>query len=155
MNNLTAERLQHCLTVGRKMQIIAKCLPNCPYSPEDMFYLGVLHDIAYEFVDTQMKHELVGGEILKCNNYKYWKEIYFHGMPDPEYDSLALDILNYADLTTDYQGKDVTIANRLIDIATRYGENSIQYKNATILSEKLKNKFNALIDESIENKKTH
>ena len=46
---------------------------------EDLFVLGLNHDIAYEFTEHGKDHNIIGGEILKRNNYKYWKEIYYHG----------------------------------------------------------------------------
>ena len=51
--------------------------------------------------------DIFGGEILKRNNYKYWKEIYYHGDVNTEYTSLFLEILNKADMQIDKFGKDV------------------------------------------------
>ena len=65
------------------------------------------------------------GKILKRNNYKYWKEIYYHGNINTEYTSLFLTILNKEDMQIDKYGNDV--------IKSRYGENSTTYKNAKTL----------------------
>ena len=65
------------------------------------------------------------GKILKRNNYKYWKEIYYHVNINTEYTSLFLTILNKADMQIDKYGNDV--------IKSRYGENSTTYKNAKTL----------------------
>lgn len=131
-------RMLHSLAVARKMKKeVEKSPQKFSASPEDMFYLGLIHDAAYEFVDSQEEHEHRGGEILKLNGYKYWKEVYYHGNPDSEFDSAELRLLNYADMTTALDGKDVTIDGRLADIAVRYGKTSSQYKNAESLAQKI------------------
>lgn len=99
--------------------------------------LGLIHDAAYEFVENQEEHEHKGGEILRSNGYRYWKEVYYHGNPDSEYDSAELRLLNRADMTTGPDGKDMTIDERLADIAERYGETSSQYINAKLLANKI------------------
>ena len=144
MIGLSIDRLKHCLAVARKMKAIAESIDGFPYPPEDMFYLGLLHDVAYEFVDTQEEHEHCGGEILRNNGYRYWKEVYYHGNPDIDYCSRALDLLNYADLTTDTSGMDTTIDARLNDIAQRYGPDSAQYQNAFLLAEQIRSILGSL-----------
>lgn len=131
-------RMLHSLAVAKKMKIeVEKSPQKFSASPEDIFYLGLIHDVAYEFVDTQEEHEHKGGEILRANGYKYWKEVYYHGNPNSEYDSAELRLLNYADMTTGPDGKDMTIDERLADIASRYGNNSAQYMNAKLLANKI------------------
>ena len=46
---------------------------------EDMFLLGVMHDLGYEFVENNISHAAIGGEILNRSGYKYWKEVSLHG----------------------------------------------------------------------------
>ena len=88
-------RMLHCLSVARKMKAeVDKSPQKFSASSEDMFYLGLIHDAAYEFVDNQEDHEHKGGEILRSNGYKYWKEVYYHGSTDSEYDSAELRLLN-------------------------------------------------------------
>lgn len=41
-------------------------------------------------------------------------------------------------MQTDYDGTDVTFDERLEHIAERYGRESVQYKNATIVVENVK-----------------
>lgn len=137
MIGLSLERLNHSLAVARKMKAMAERDIHFPHSPEDMFYLGLLHDAAYEFVEAQEAHERKGGTVLRDNGYKYWREIYYHGEPDSEYSSQALDLLNYADMTTGSDGRDVSLEERLADIAMRYGEESIQHKKAQRLAEQI------------------
>ena len=94
--------------------------------------------MGYEFADNNLDHGIVGGEILKESNYKYWKEVYYHGNPDTEYQSLYLSILNEADMQIDKYGNDVGYKKRLEDIKNRYGEESQQYINSKrIIEEKL------------------
>ena len=52
--------------------------------------------------------------------------MYYHGIPQEDYDSAELRLLNYMDITTDPSGDVVTIEERIEDIKQRYGENSFQ-----------------------------
>ena len=63
---------------------------------------------------------------MKEQGYKYWKEVYYHGIPQDEYDSPMLRLLNYADMITGPAGEYMTIEQRIEDIAKRYGEGSWQ-----------------------------
>lgn len=136
MMKFTDSRLNHSLNVARKMKEIVQNNPDLfTCKPEEIFYLGIVHDVAYEFVEDSVFHEQKGGELLKDLNFKYWKEVYYHGDPDSEYTSIELMLLNYADLATGPNGEHMTISERLSDIANRYGESSIQYIKAQRLSE--------------------
>jgi len=104
--------------------------------------LGLNHDIGYEFAKDGSEHGRIGGKILSRSNYKYWKEVYFHGDINIEYHSLYLDILNLADMQVDKSGYDVGFDNRLIDIKSRYGEESEVYKKCNILITDLRDKYN-------------
>ena len=104
---------------------------------EDLFVLGLNHDIGYEYRNN-FGHEHIGGEIEKRNKYNYWKEVYYHGNINTVYSSLYLKILNKADTQIDKYGNDVDCIKRLEDIKNRYGKNSITYKNAEILVSKLR-----------------
>ncbi len=130
-------RLKHSLTVARKMVEIGKQYHLNSNELEDLFVLGLNHDIGYEYGNNS-DHEHIGGEILKRSEYKYWKEVYYHGNINTEYSSLYLKILNQADMQIDKYGNDVGYIKRLEDIKNRYGENSITYKNAEILVSKLR-----------------
>ncbi len=104
--------------------------------------LGIVHDIGYEFDDSEYhdSHNSVGGDILKNDNYKYWREVYYHGKPNCEYKSEYLDILNEADMSVDKYGNDVGFVKRLEDIRSRYGEESNAYINSKMIIEEIKNK---------------
>ena len=132
------DRLKHSLSVARKMIEIGKENNLDEEQLKELFLLGFVHDIGYEFVEDTKDHPKVGGEILKQSGYKYWKEVYYHGMPTDEYDSLYLKILNQADMQIDANGEDVGYKKRLEDIKTRYGEDSKAYKNSKKLISSLK-----------------
>lgn len=117
-------RLKHSIAVARKMVEIAKSKNLNEEQIKNCFIIGYNHDIAYEFAKNGINHNKIGGEILKNINFKYWKEIYYHGDVNPEYESLYLDILNQADMQIDEYGNDVGYIKRLEDIKNRYGENS-------------------------------
>lgn len=123
-------RIKHSLAVARKMTEIGKNNNLNDEQLEELFVLGLNHDIGYEFASEILEHNIVGGNILKRNNYKYWQEVYYHGNPYATYNSLYLKILNEADMQIDKYGNDVGYEKRLEDIASRYGKNSIQYINA-------------------------
>lgn len=91
------------------------------------FILGYNHYIGYEFSSDNTEHNIIGGQILKNNGYKYWKEVYYHVNQNTEYNSLFLKILNMADMQIDKYGNDVGFDKRLEDIKNRYGENSKPY----------------------------
>ena len=85
-----------------------------------------------------MKHNQIGGLLLKNSNFKYWQEIYYHGEINVEYKSILLDILNQADMQIDKYGNDVGYDERLADIKNRYGEDSEVYMRCCELVNKIK-----------------
>ena len=107
-----------------------------------------MHDIGYEFTTNMLEHNKIGGNILKENNFKYWKEIYYHGEPQCEYKSDYLTLLNKADMMVDNVGNDVGYLNRLENIKSRYGEESIQYIKAKQLIGELCSNYRFKIDMS-------
>ena len=131
------DRLKHSIAVARKMVEIGQNYNLNNQQLQELFVLGYNHDIGYEYGNNE-NHRVIGGNILKHNNYKYWKEIYYHGEIDCEYYSLYLDILNKADMQIDKYGNDVGYDKRLEDIKIRYGEDSDIYKKANILINSLK-----------------
>lgn len=131
------DRLKHSISVGRKMVEIGKGYNLSEKELNDLFMLGYNHDIGYEFCSDNIEHNIVGGEILKNNGYKYWQEVYYHGNPNIEYNSLFLKILNMADMQIDKYGDNVGYTKRLEDIKTRYGEDSMQYINAKSIIDSL------------------
>ena len=135
------DRLNHSLAVARKMVEIGKEYNLNDSELQDLFVLGFNHDIGYE-LGTNENHSVIGGNILKQSNYKYWLEVYFHGETNIQYHSLYLDILNMSDMQIDKYGNDVGFIKRLEDIENRYGKESKQYINAEKLIKKLKENNN-------------
>lgn len=132
------DRLKHSYGVANKMVEIGTKLNMSKADLEDLFLLGLVHDIGYKFPNLTEEHNIVGGNILKRNGYKYFQEVYYHGNPDADYDSIFLSILNQADMQIDKYGVDVGYDKRLEDIKKRYGEFSVPYQNCLKLVKKLR-----------------
>lgn len=134
---ITLERMTHQLSVARCLVELAR--EQGGYSEEELqqlFVLGYLHDIGYGFATDPDNHAHAGGEVLKRLGFIYWAEVANHGNPTSAYSSLELDLLNSSDMHTSPTGEYVTYAERLQDIADRYGEDSLRYKNArTIIAD--------------------
>ena len=127
-NIICIDRLKHSIAVARLMENLART--KIGWSDEkskEMFTLGFLHDIGYEYAKKQEEHSYIGGEILKKVGYMYWREVYYHGVVTTAYDSDELKLLNIADFNVNPKGSIVTVKERLQDIEKRYGYNSTQY----------------------------
>ena len=136
---ITQNRWQHILGVARKCkEYAAKFRPDDSKFAEDMFLLGIMHDLGYEFMESNASHATAGGEILKRNNYRYWQEVALHGDETVENMSDELFILNCADMSTGPSGEDFTFDERLEEIASRFGKDADAYKKCVIEVEKLK-----------------
>ena len=128
-------RMIHSYRVAEKMKNIVLSCKDIDFniSPEDAFVLGFMHDIGYQLLDDHnhdaSKHNILGGQFLE-DKFRYWKEVYYHGEVQNEYDSNALFLLNYCDMTTDMRGQDVSMDMRIQDIIKRYGDNSKAYEKA-------------------------
>lgn len=96
---------------------------------EDMFLLGIMHDLGYEFIESNASHAAIGGEIPKRSGYKYWKEVTLHGDETVKNMSDELFILNCADMSTGPNGENFTFDERLDEIASRFGKDANAYKN--------------------------
>ena len=131
------DRLKHNYAVANKMVELGKEKSLSEIELQELFLLGYLHDIGYEF-GTNENHNSIGGNLLKESNYKYWQEVYYHGIPNSEYKSLYLNILNTADMMIDKYGNDVGFDKRLEDIKSRYGKDSVQYLNCFKIVNELK-----------------
>ena len=127
------DRLKHFMAVARLMKAHAS---EVDLDPEEMFILGMMHDVGYEFGGSE-EHHLVGARILEKQGYKYFLEVLFHGKPTEEYKSVALDLLNYADMHINKKGEYVTFEDRLEDIANRRGKDSPHYKNCKVIIDDL------------------
>lgn len=76
------DRLKHSVSVGKKMVELGKKHNLTEQDLNNLFLLGYNHDIGYEFEKNGVDHNIIGGNILKENGYKFWKEVYYHGNPD-------------------------------------------------------------------------
>ena len=121
------DRIKHSIAVARKMVAIAKSKNLSEEEIKNCFVIGYNHDIGYEFTKNGINHNIIAGQILKNNNFKYWREIYYHGEINTDYNSIYLTILNQADMQIDKYGNDVGYSKRLEDIKNRYYENSEIY----------------------------
>ena len=148
---MTDNKLKHVYGVAKKMVEIGKINNLTESELKELFILGFLHDIGYEFTDNR-KHNAVGGEMLIGSNYKYWQEVYYHGIFNSPYKSLYLDILNAADLMIDKYGHDVGFDKRLEDIKSRYGKDSTQYQNCIRIVNDLKISGRIIIPDNSERK---
>lgn len=134
---ISNDRLKHSIEVARLMKKEAEAAGWSAQKCEEMFVLGYLHDIGYEFAERQSDHASIGGELLKKQGYPYWREVACHGKLDVDYDSEELALLNKADMRINSSGQQVSIDMRLQDIGTRYGMESVQYKEAVLFSKKI------------------
>lgn len=136
---ISESRWQHILGVARKAKILAdKLKPNNVQYAEDMFLLGIMHDLGYEFMESNASHAYVGGEILKRNNYQFWSEVSLHGNETVKNMSDELFILNCADMSTGPNGENFTFDERLEEIASRFGKDADAYKKCVVEVEKLR-----------------
>ena len=137
MIGISEDRLKHSIGVARKLYSMAAQRGWSQERAEEMFVLGLLHDMGYEFIDFQPNHAAYGGRILYRCGYKFAKEIALHGTNQSEYQSEELLMLNTADFLVSAKGEVVTAEERLSDIALRYGEESSQYAEAKSLAKSL------------------
>lgn len=138
-------RLIHSLSVARKMVEIAISYNLTKEEIINCFIIGFNHDIGYEFTNNGINHNIIGGEILRKSGFKFWKEVYYHGIITDEYSSIYLDILNQADMQVDKYGNFVGYEERLKDIENRYGSDSEVYNSCFNLINKLKEKNKSLL----------
>ena len=93
-----------------------------------MFVLGNIHDIGYELDEGAFGHDHIIADALK-GTYKYTSEIRNHSkLIDDIYKiTPELELLYFADMTVDGQGKWCTLEERLKDLENRYGKDSEVY----------------------------
>ena len=70
-------RSLHSLGVAKKMVEIGKNKGLSTEELNDLFTLGIVHDVGYQF-GTSAMHQKNGGLVLKKNGYRYWQEVYYH-----------------------------------------------------------------------------
>lgn len=105
-------------------------------SPEEMYILGLLHDIGY--LKGATNHAVNGSELLQSVGYNLHDIVMWHGKTPAMYMEAEttseipneLILLWIADLTIGPDGSELGFSERLEDVSNRYGVNSTQYKNA-------------------------
>jgi hypothetical protein len=102
---------------------------------EEMFTLGMRHDIGYEF--DEKDHHTAGYHLLHKQGYKYAYEVKYHGLPNAPRMTTELKLLNYADMHINAKGEYVSFEDWLEDIKSRRGENSPHYQNSKKIIEQL------------------
>ena len=129
-------RFRHCHEVGRVMYDIAKKVYKMPEPEcEKMYFLGMFHDLGYEFED-RVEHDENLSDALGF--YEYAQEIKYHSKYQSEYESYAMKLLYYADSVVDGFGKRCTFEERLADLEKRHGITSESYLATKEIIEHLK-----------------
>lgn len=134
---ITQDRLKHSVGVARKLYEMSLQRGWDVEKAKNMFVLGFVHDIGYEFAETQSEHADVGAVILEKCGFQYSNEVMYHGKVQKDYSSEELNMLNVADFLVGPDGQSVTVQERLDGISQRYGENSKQYMEAKMLAKQL------------------
>lgn len=120
-------RYRHCYSVGKRMYQYAKeKLHWDEQTCQEMFVLGNLHDIGYEIDSDCFGHDKILADIMS-DNYKYSNEIRYHSYLQTEYDTPAMRLMYFGDMTVDGMGNWCTFEERLRDLANRHGINSEVY----------------------------
>lgn len=107
-------------------KLVAEHKLDVDITSDEAFTLGLLHDLGYSFA-TSGNHAHTLGSILKDDGYKFWREVYYHGVVNSGYNSPELLLLNIADMSVTAGGEIVSFNNRLIDIGNRHGFESKVY----------------------------
>lgn len=123
---ITRERIAHMHGVAEYMYRHA---PKYNLNPDDMYLLGLLHDIGYLY--GKDGHEQRGAELLYDNYYslKYVMVVEMHGtiLSEIEHPSNELLLLVEADMHVDMSGENVGYEKRLEGVAARHGIDSQAY----------------------------
>lgn len=127
-NHIRDNKMRHIHSVAEWMYDHAH---EYNLNPEEMYVLGLLHDIGY--LRTKTGHATIGAHILKSTGLdrRFLYAIENHGtdLHDVKVTPELL-LLKRADLQINSAGDFVGYTARLKDLKTRYGANSTQYKNA-------------------------
>ena len=107
----------------------------------DMYLLGLIHDIGYAV--ERADHCASGARLLERNGYRYAFEVAKHTtMPaDASLCSKELLLLWEANLTTDAHGDDISLDEAINCAILKHGTNSYQYKNISAIVDILKERI--------------
>ena len=131
------DRYKHGYSVGKRMYYYAKYKMWLKEKfCREMFVLGNIHDIGYEFDSYAFGHDI--GLASTMEVYKYINEIRYHSRLQHSFDSLAMRLLYYGDSVVDGYGNWCTYEERLQDLEVRYGSNSEVYRASEDIIDYLK-----------------
>ena len=110
------------------VQFMYEQAPKYNLNPEEMYTLGLLHDIGYIY-DGWKKHEEKGSNLLKNLGFKYHKEVGQHGIDISDSDILSKEamLLIAADSCVDFEGNIGDFNSRRKDIENRYNKSDRQF----------------------------
>ena len=144
---LEDDRRAHSLAVGLKVEGAARLVP--PWLRGDLVAAGTLHDIGYGHDDTGF-HPLDGARFLAAEGFStvVCHLVAHHSASTYEAEERGIALAAYADfrapceglgpahavlwwadLTTGPQGQDMSVEERLDDIAARYAPDEIVARN--------------------------
>lgn len=107
--------------VGKLMEHITRTIePFNESFAEDMYMLGLLHNIGEQFTISERRVPTVGGEIAHGNGYTYHQEITHQLKVHSHFQSKALDILNIALLHIDDMGVPIAFKERIRQLEQMY-----------------------------------
>ena len=146
--------IAHSVGVAKFMAEWASLHPKEMLMPDEMYILGLLHDIGkiyptnFDMNTGKEKpgvyqniydgHAEKGGSLLSDLGFHCAKEVLHHGKDvDSYFFSVKLLLLNLADLSVNGEGKVISIKERMEDIGVRYGTDSKQYKHCISVIGKL------------------
>lgn len=131
-------RMLHCHNVGLRMASYAKKhLGWDDVKCNDMYILGMMHDLGYELNPDPFNHDEAMSEALGHTGYKYMNEIAYHSRMQNEFDTPEMRLLYFADMTVDARGKWCTIDERLKDLEERHGKDSDVYRESVDIANAL------------------
>ena len=138
---ISEDRQKHIFKVAEFLKNYALNSGKSNLEAEELYVLGLLHDIGYEFAEEKdyKNHNIIGGKILKNLGYKHYKEVYYHGVINSPYQSEYLNLLNFADMHIDSEGNYVSFDRRLQEISERYGI-TVEKLDSTPLVKELREK---------------
>lgn len=136
---ISENKLKHMLGVARECRNLARQKNLSEDLCDAMFIMGLLHDVGYEDEEGSM-HGSVSEELIR----KFQKHIdnacdaiSAHGLAFENWDVFD-EVLNTADMTISHTGEKISIEERLEGIKERWGSNSVHYKHACDVADKLK-----------------
>lgn len=119
---ISEDRLHHMIGVARKAYSIAEEMGYDEEFCREMFMLGWIHDVGYEFSEDQTDHPKISGEMLESigASDEAVNAVKRHGSYPDDKNDIRWKILDMADMLIDSKGREVTVSERLLDIRKRY-----------------------------------